>query len=452
MENKEENMKIKKIITAMTVAVLCVGLFSGCGKDKQPKEQKEITLIVKTPIQEMNCVSDSEVVSTQKFLEKAGEKFCAQYTKAKVKLDIRVFAHVDEVQAISENFDTPDSPDILFEEYFNMAGYIHTGKVVALDDMITDEIRGDIDTAFWDISQIDGKTYMMPFLHMQNILIYNKKLFRKCGLKKYCDTSTEIQSWTIKQWETILDTLAKKLPDNIYPLAMYGKNNQGDTHIMSYIRAFGSKIFDEDNNFNFQSSEAVKALAWIQNGVSRGWYAPHPENLEMKDNSELFANKQLAIYAFNNANTTLYDDVNNYGFVNYPVSTATSFPNGFEVFDNGDADKISVAKDFIKFIYDTDELLELSAGNLPVSQKVSDKYADKITMLSEFSKNSVNVVNFMNNSPNWQGSDDSVRSVFYPHIHDLLKGSCTPKECAAALDRDCNTALKIGRENSKLHE
>lgn len=445
-------IKLKKIMAAMAVAVLCLGLFSGCGKSEQEAEQKEITLIVKTPAQEMNCVSDSTVVSTQDFLEKAGKSFAAQYTKAKVSLDVRVFAYVDEVQAITGSFDTQDSPDILFEPYFNMAGYIHTGRVVSLDDMITEEVRNDIDPAAWDISQIDGKTYMMPFLHMQNILIYNKELFRDCGLDEYCNTGTEIQSWSTDQWETILDTLAEKLPKNIYPLAMYGKNNQGDTHIMSYIRAFGSTIFDEDGNFNFQSEEAVKALTWIQNGVSRGWYAPHPENLEMKDNSELFANKQLAIYAFNNANTTLYDDVNNYGFVNYPVSTATSFPNGFEVFDNGNADKINTAKDFIKFIYDTDELLELSAGNLPVSQKVSDKYADKITMLSEFSKNAVNVVNFMNNSPNWQGNDDSVRSVFYPHIHELLAGDFTPEECAAALDRDCNAALKAGRENSKLHK
>lgn len=445
-------MKLKKLIAAITAASLCCLLLSGCNEVNRPAEPKEITIIVKTPTQEMNCVSNPDVVSTQEFLEKAATAFAAQYNQAKVTFDVRVFAYVDEVKVISESFDTADAPDILFEAYFNMAGYIHTGRVVPLNDMITDEIRSDIDSAAWEISEINGKTYMMPYLYMQNILIYNKDLFRSCGLDEYCGTSTEIQSWSIEQWEDILNTLAANLPSNTYPLAMYGKNNQGDTHIMSYIRAFGSKIFDEEGNFDFQSPEAIKALTWIQDGVSKGWYAPHPENLEMKDNSELFANKQLAIYAFNNANTTLYDDVNNYGFVNYPVSTATSFPNGFEIFDNGDADKIRVAKDFIQFIYETDELLELSAGNLPVSQKVTEKYADRITMLSDFSKNSVNVVNFMNNSPNWQGSETSVRSVFYPHIHDLLAGDITPEECAQTLNQDCNYALKIGRENSTLHE
>jgi hypothetical protein len=58
----------------------------------------------------------------------------------------------------------------------------------------------------------------------------------------------------------------------------------------------------------------------------------------------------------------------------------------------------------------------------------------------------------MDNSPNWQGDETSVRSVFWPQIHELLLGTVTPEECARALDKDCNKALRIGRVNSRLHE
>ena len=44
-----------------------------------------------------------------------------------------------------------------------MAGYIHTGRVVPLDDMITEEMRADVDDALWKMSQVDGKTYMLPY-------------------------------------------------------------------------------------------------------------------------------------------------------------------------------------------------------------------------------------------------------------------------------------------------
>lgn len=443
--------KKKRWIAALLIAAMC--LLSGCGNGgRMEQKEEDITIIVKAPVQEMNCVSDSNINNTQAFLERVSEAFMEQYGAANVTIQVKMFALTDEIAAITETFDTEDAPDILFEGYFNMAGYIHTGRVVPLDDMITKEIREDIYDMAWSMSMTDGKTYMMPYLNMQNILIYNKEYFRTCGLDSYCDVGTEIQSWTMEEWTNILDTLAQNLPEGVYPLAMYGKNNQGDTHIMSYLRSFGSTIFNESGDFDLESDEAIQALTWIQGGVERGWYPPHPENLEMKDCSELFANKNLVLYNFNGANKSLYDDLDNYGFVNYPVNVATSFINGFEVFDNGSEAKIQAAKDFIRYIYETEEWLDLSAGTLPVSKKVSEKYADQIIMLSDFTANTNHVVNFMNNSPNWQGTDDSVRSVFYPHITDLLAGRVTPEECAAGLNADCNAALTSGRKQSTLHE
>lgn len=287
---------------------------------------------------------------------------------------------------------------------------------------------------------------------MQNILIYNKRHFESCGLERYVSHETEIQNWTMEQWTEILDTLAENLPDSTYPAMMYGKNNQGDTHIMSLIRAYGSPIFDQAGNFDFESREAVQALKWLQDGVDRGWYPPHPENLEISDCNELFDNGQLSVHMFNNASFTLYNNTDDYGFVNFPGSVATSFVTGFEVFDNGDEEKIQAAKDFIRFLYENQEWLDLSAGNIPACRSVAKKYEDQIPMLDEFVENSRHVVDFMNHSPNWQGSDTSVRSVFWPNIHALLAGTVTPKECAKALNEACNAALQSGRENSRLHE
>lgn len=439
-------MKKKTAGILLAGSMLC-GLLTGCGN----AGKENVTLIIKVPMQEMHCVGNEEIDCVQAFLERAGAAFAEQYEEAEVNMDLRVFALTDEAEAITDCFDTEDAADILYEAYFNMASYIHTGRVVPLDDIITEEMREDIDGSLWKMSTVEGKTYMMPYLNMQNILIYNKVLFQSCGLEEYFGEDGEIQNWTIEEWTDILDTLAEKLPEGVFPMMMYAENNQGDTHTMSRLRAFGGSIFDENGNFDFQNEKVVRALDWMQQGVERGWYPPHSENLEMKDCSELFANSQLAVYNFNNANTTLYGDIEMYGFVNYPGGVATIFPNGFEVFDNGDDRKIQVAKDFIRYIYETEEWLELSAGNIPASRKVTEKYADRIMMLKEFSDNSVHVVDFMNNSPNWQGTETAVRSVFWLHIHDLLQGLTTPEECAGALDRDCNAALEAGRSDSRLH-
>ncbi|MCM1044189.1 MAG: extracellular solute-binding protein [Candidatus Gastranaerophilales bacterium] len=438
----------KRGIAAVLTFALCCGLLTGCGSGKK----EAVTLVVKVPSLVMNSVSNPEIVDSNTFLQQAGAAFAAQYEEADVTIRVETFDYVDEVAAITDRFDSEDAADILYEGYFNMASYLHTGRVAPLDDIISDELRADIDDASWAMSMVNGKTYMMPFLSMQNILIYNKALFRDCGLENYLAEDAVIQNWTLEEWTDILDALAAGLPDQVYPMMMYGKNNQGDTHIMSYIRAYGSTIFGPDGHFDFESEEALKALEWIQSGVDKGWYPPHAENLEVSDCGELFSNGQLAIYVFNNANFTLYDNMEDYGYVNFPGNVATSFVTGFEVFDNGDAKKVQAAKDFIRFIYENDEWLEVSAGNIPVSARVSEKYQDQITMLSQFTQNAVNVVDFMNNSPNWQGNETSVRSVFWPNIHELLSQSITPLECAKGLNETCNAALDAGWENSVLHE
>jgi multiple sugar transport system substrate-binding protein len=435
---------------ALGIAVI-LAVLGGCAKTtRETKEQ--VTLIIKCPALVMRTDEDGSVVNAEAFLEKAGAAFASQYQQAEVTIDVRMFDYVDEAEAVTGSFDTEHAMDILFEDYFNMTAYIHTGRVVSLDDCITEQIRADIDETSWDISSVDGKTYMMPYLSRQNILIYNRELMEECGLGDYLTDPFRIQNWSVEEWTEILDTLAENLPTGVYPMTMYAKNNQGDTHIMSLLRAFGSDIFDEEGQFNLETPEGIEALNWIQQGVERGWYPPHAENLEIADAQELFNNNQLVFYIYNNANAVLYDDLEAYGFVNFPGNVATSFVTGFEVFDNGDDTKVQVAKDFLRYIYESDEWLAYSVGSIPESRKTVEAYADQIIMLEEFSENAVHVVDFMNSSPNWQGNDTSVRSVFWPHIHDLLLQTVTPEECARALDSDCNRALQIGWDSSTLHE
>ncbi len=411
--------------------------------------KKDVTLIVKAPTLAMMSVADPEMEDAEKFLKMAGEAFAASYEKANVHIQLEIFSYKDEIKAITDTFGTSDAPDVLYEGYFNMSSYIHTGRVVPLDDIISREMREDIDDVLWEMSMAGGKTYMMPYLSLQNIMVYNKELFEKAGLTEYAKAGKEIQNWTMDEWTSILDTLAENLPEGVYPMMMYAGDNQGDTHIMSCLRAFGSPIFAEDGTFDLESEEGISGLKWIQDGVDRNWYPPNPENIVISDNVELFAANQLAICMTNNYNLDVTVSIEDVGFVNFPGNVATSFVTGFEVFDNGDDLKLQAAKDFVKYIYETDEWLDLSAGALPASRRVAEKYEDQIPMMREFLNNSSHVVDFMKNSPNWQGKEDSVRSVFWPHIHDLLAKTVTPEECAKAIDADCNAAIRV---ESHLHE
>ena len=44
--------------------------------------------------------------------------------------------------------------------------------------------------------------------------------------------------------------------------------------------------------------------------------------------------------------------------------------NGFCLFDNGDEEKIRVAKDFLQYLYTDEELMKYTLGTIPVNNSV----------------------------------------------------------------------------------
>lgn len=425
-------------------AVMMTGmglLLSGCAK------KEEISITVKVPVLAMDTVVDSDIRSADEFLKKAAKAFEAQ--NEGVTVNVVTFEQTKEDEAVAGCFDTAEAADVLYEGYFNMATYIYTGRMVPLDDIISSDIRNDIDSSLWDMSQVGEKTYMMPYLSLQNTYVYNKQLFREAGLEKYLTDEDVIQNWTLDEWEEILAALKENLPENVYVMPMYAVNNQGDTHTMTLIRSQGSSFFDEEGRFQLNTEEGIAGLQWIRDNAQKGYYPPYCEDLEISDTVELFYNEQIVFMIGNSANRSgvPFD----YGIVNFPGGEsgyATAFVTGFSVFDNGNDKKLEAAKEFVKFIYETETWRDYSAGAIPASQKTADKYKTQISMLEEYYQNNANVVDFTANNPNWRG----VREVFYLHIQKLLRGDVSAAEAAAGIDQDCNAAIEEGFRTGSLHE
>lgn len=463
---------MRKKITAFLLQIIMLISFSLCftGCSKPSETVKEI--IIKVPhTSTMNCISNKDIKNVYTLLKLASEDFVKQYDK-NIKIKVIEFEGGEETKAITNSFGKSDAADILYDGFFNMSSFIHTGKVVPIDDILTPEMKEDIYPVFLEHGQFDNKLYMIPYMCSENILIYNREMLEEYGLNEYIDEGEVISNWSIDDWTKILNTLADgfaKEGKGRVPMMMYAKDNQGDTHIMTMLRAFGGDLFDSNNNFNIADNpDVISALRWLQNGVDSNWYLPVPYYKTMSDNSSKFKMDELTFYNFNLGSSTysrVIEDYNpetktfkKYGFVNYPGNHCTIFNEGFEVFDNGDSEKIEIAKDFIRYFYETDKWLECSAGSIPVSKKVMEKYKDDILLLGAFSSNSVNSVDYTHNLPNWQGSDNSVRSVFYKEIASLMikdadgNFAITPEECANNLQEKLNTAISEGRKNSILHD
>ena len=438
----------KQILAGGLILAAVFGTLAGCAPKEAEKPQVMLTVKL-PPLTVANA--DTDITDAYDLLVQAGQEFAAQYADAAVTVNVIKFSYTEEDDYITGCFDAEDAVDVLFEGYFNMSGYIHTGRVVPLDDIITDAMRADIDSASWEMSQVNGKTYMLPYYSLQNTMCFNKELFRQCGLDNYIGAQGVIQSWTPEEWEAILSTLAEKLPEMSYPMMMYGKNDQGDTHIMTLLRSRGSEFFDENGRFHINTPEGIAALQWIADSHEKGYFPAGCENMEINDCNALFLNNQLAIHMTNSA-TAINVDLDTTGFANFPSEDGagynTSFVTGFQVFDNGDAAKLKAAKAFVSYFYGNEELMNYAQVGIPASKATAERVSGHIFMQEAYAANAVNTVDFTANNPNWRG----VRDVFYPHIHDLLAGVNTPEEVAAAIDGDCNAAIEEGWANSRLHE
>ena len=437
---------MKKIISLLLVLVLACCLLTSCG----PKAKEKVNLTIKLPVLTMPTVNDPECTDTGYFLQKAFDMFKAKYDKYDVSAKIQVFEQTDYQSNIVDCYGKENGADLMFGGYFAISGYIYDGYAIPFDDIITDAIRADFSESTWTQSRgNNGKTYLMPLYALQNILSYNKDMFRACGLDAYCYDDQEIHNWTADEWETILSTLAEKLPEGQYPMMMFAKNNQGDTHTMVQLRCKGSKFFNDEGLFNLNTPEGIAALQWIKDNYDKGYYPPSCESIEIADCGEMFPNGQLAIYVYNTALAS-YATSMDLGFVNFPGANDTgansNWITGFMGFDNGDAKKVEVVKDFIKFIYETPELLDYATAGVPCSRSVAERYGDKINMSRQFLANEAYSVDFTANNPNWGG----VRAAFWPHIHALLTGEETAEQAAAGLDADCNAV--ITSVDRKLHE
>ena len=437
-------MKAKRIVSLALCAALAGSLLSGCGAAKK----KDITLVLKAPtLSFAENARNEDIQNAGEFLQAAGDAFAAQYTDANVTVKVIEYENTEETAYVDDCFDTEDAVDVLYNDFFTMEAHVHTGKVVPLDDIISEDLKADIADTFWNQGQINGKTYMMPYLYRQNVLVYSNEWFRKAGLDQYVTDGSTVETWTMDEWEEILAALREAMPDTSYPMMMYALNNQGDTHITCFLRSQGSDFFDENMRFDLETEEGIAGLQWIRDCIDKGYMPENAADMEALTCYDMFLSGQMAIFFCNAASEPNFTD---YGLVNFPTVNGgcnTNFLTGFEVYDNGDADKLAAAKAFVKYIYES-EYIDYETTSMPCNTSVAEKYADFLAPYQKYIDNADKGVNFTGGNPNWLG----VRSVFYLHMQDLVRGDKTPEEVAKELDADANAAIEEGYTNSSLHE
>ncbi len=151
-------------------------------------------------------------------------------------------------------------------------------------------------------------------------LCYDKDLFRKCGLDEFiADDAVNggkngVQRWTLAEWQKILVTLAKELPENVYPFGFGSGDSFCNPMIFALIESRGCSVFDADGKVDLSDQKALDALEWLKISCDQGFFPP--------DADELTFEQCLALCRENRVAIGPCAGKGDYGLVEYPAADA----------------------------------------------------------------------------------------------------------------------------------
>jgi multiple sugar transport system substrate-binding protein len=461
----------KRFLATALSGVLALSALAGCANketsnaDDSSKGKKTVELSLMLTPQWKGVMDPSEKgADYDTFFKAAADKFSKQYKDYDVKVKVEVVASEqrDELLNVKLNGGTP--PDIFFENTFAMGDYAHRGALVPLNDIVDDAAKKDIDNKYWESVTFGKDVYFYPFSHMPGTLAYNADMFKAAGLDQYIGSENDIKTWTLKDYETILNALKNDLPKdkypNAYPMGLYALNNQGDTWNLAYLRMFGNKFFDKKGNLVIDDKNGAEAAKWLKKTYDAGLTNPGAESVSSNDVNAMFQNQKLAIsftnsVLFNNAKADMTAgkapkfDIR---LANIPSESGNpltfTYVSGAAVFNTEDKTRIKVSKDFVKFFSTDPELVKASKNGVPVRTSVANEFKSQNPLFAAYDKNAEYLFNFTGSVPGYS----QLRQVLYPELQAIYTGQKTPAQAMKDYQTNGNKVIKDSRANSVINQ
>ncbi|MFF3099485.1 ABC transporter substrate-binding protein [Viridibacillus arvi] len=460
----------KRFLTMTLAIALVLSVLAGCtgkedsksGGSSASNDEVEIKVWL-TPQWKGVLDASEEGADYDSFFKHAAKRFADEYKDHKVKVNVEVVASEQRDELLNVNLNGGTPPDVFFESVFAMGDYAHRGALVPLNDIVDDEAKKDIAQSHWDNVTFGDDIYFYPFSQNPGTLAYNAEMFKAAGLEKYIGGEEEIKTWTLADYEKILNALKGKLPkdkySNAYPMGLFALNNQGDTWNLAYLRMFGNQFFDKDGKLIVDDANGVKAANWLKKIYDNGLTNPGVESVSSNDVNAMFQNQQLAIsftnaILFNNAKADMESgkapkfDIR---LANIPSESGDpltfTYVTGATVFDTKDETRIKVSKDFVKFVSTDPELVKASKNGVPVRTSVVKEFSAEKPFFAAYSANDQYAFNFTGNVPGYS----QLRQVLYPELQALYTGAKSAKEAVQSYQTNGNKVIEESKADSVIY-
>ncbi|MFB6290324.1 MAG: sugar ABC transporter substrate-binding protein [Candidatus Bipolaricaulia bacterium] len=189
------------------------------------------------------------------------------------------------------NARTNQLPDVFNMSTAYIEQWVSNGSVMALDKFIEKDLNKDkYFSSLFDVVSFDGSTYALPFAWVTPIMYYNKDAFDKAGL----DYPTN--DWT---WDDFLNAAKKLTVDkngdgkiDRWGFWFYGRY----AHIEPWIYQNNGRLLDKDKKNFDPSPEAMEALRFLTDLVTKHKVAPPKKAMSGIDQQNVFPQGEAAMW------------------------------------------------------------------------------------------------------------------------------------------------------------
>ena len=355
-----------------------------------------------------------------------------------IKVNFEMISFQDGPAKITTAIASNTAPDFTYDAPGRIIAWGNDGILAPLDDIIAPEKANMAAGPVAASKGADGTFYMYPVHSGGFMMAFNKEMLEDLGILDMLPYKTEDRTWTLKQYEDLLQALKEKLPAGKVPAVFYAKSQGGDQGTRAFmVNLYGNApLMNSDlTQYAFNGANAVKNVQWLQKAVKEGW---------MMNGSALQAGDAIDMYCSSNAASTILYSLQlekiNASKIDYNGKQFTSifmpFPNdagtpvlefivgGPCVFNNGDDAKITAAKKLATFIATDPEWAPkviAASGLFPVNDKI------KIELKTDEQKWNARAVKFFGAYYNTIPSFTEMRTYWFPAMQAALNGEDAQK-------------------------
>ena len=289
-----------------------------------------------------------------------------------IKVNVEYLDYTNGDDSVNSAIVGGNTPDLIMEGPERLvANWGVNGHLVDLSDMLDDTDRAEINAVNTGVlaacTAPDGSVYEYPLVMTAHCMAINVKAFEEAGALQYVDLDSH--TWTTENFFKAVQALYDKYGSTVGAVFCNGQGGDQGTRALVNNLYGGTFTNAEHTAYTWDSTENVKALQALydQDGIA------YDASIVGGDEIALFYQGVLKMaFCWNIAQqlnpnqqggdpekTRTGDDI---AFMSFPSENGESKLQGgiwgFGIFNNGDESRIAAAKQFIKYMCDSEHTVD----------------------------------------------------------------------------------------------